>query len=324
MKKIVLISLFLSSFFKTFSQNRGAIEKIVEKFPDRMAKPEKLAELINANFTVKEDKAIAAYIWIASNIKYDVKGFFSGTYNEAVNFQARSEAELLEKRKEYESKLIEKTLKNQIGVCNNYSKLYKRICDLTGVECIIENGFSKTMISDIGRTPQIPNHAWNKVKIGEEWRGVDATWGAGNVDFEKQKFMPDFTYNYCLVPLQKINLNHLSSDLPKNSINQAKKDFSTLPLFFGQYIGSSMEIMQPTNGIITLNGAEKVDFIIKNFPDAKTLTYSFGNEPMQEITTLKKENENTSFEIAYKKKNGTFLILWLDNKPLAIYRINLK
>lgn len=52
----------------------------------------------------------------------------------------------------------------KVGVCQSYAMTYKMLGDLAGVENIVVTG---TMNG-------VP-HAWNKVKIGEEWLHVDST-----------------------------------------------------------------------------------------------------------------------------------------------------
>ncbi len=60
-------------------------------------------------------------------------------------------------------------LKYGEGVCESYTRTYKAILDRLGIPCIVAVGGYK--VSDT----QTENHAWNYVKIGEKWYGVDVT-----------------------------------------------------------------------------------------------------------------------------------------------------
>ena len=51
------------------------------------------------------------------------------------------------------------------GVCEAYAKSFMYLCLLNNVECIMGSGFGG------GEA-----HAWNYVKLGEEWYGADITW----------------------------------------------------------------------------------------------------------------------------------------------------
>ena len=53
----------------------------------------------------------------------------------------------------------------QLGVCEAYAKTFMYLCLLNGVECAMGSGFAG------GEA-----HAWNYVKIGDEWYGADITW----------------------------------------------------------------------------------------------------------------------------------------------------
>lgn len=53
---------------------------------------------------------------------------------------------------------------NKVGVCASYASTYKLLSDLAGIETIVVTG-------TLGNVP----HAWNKVKINDEWLHVDAT-----------------------------------------------------------------------------------------------------------------------------------------------------
>lgn len=47
------------------------------------------------------------------------------------------------------------------GVCEAYAGLFKRMCELCGIECeIVSNA----------------DHAWNRAKVNGEWKYFDVTW----------------------------------------------------------------------------------------------------------------------------------------------------
>lgn len=58
--------------------------------------------------------------------------------------------------------LIEKA-----GVCMSYAYAYKALCDEAGLECIVVTGIV---------TDSSTGHAWNKVRIDNNWRLIDVTW----------------------------------------------------------------------------------------------------------------------------------------------------
>ena len=56
-------------------------------------------------------------------------------------------------------------LVNGVGICRGYASTFQLLMDMLGIECITVEGHS-------GRG----EHAWNMVRLDEEWYGVDVTW----------------------------------------------------------------------------------------------------------------------------------------------------
>ena len=54
---------------------------------------------------------------------------------------------------------------NKVGVCASYASAFKLLADEAKLDAIVVTGYLD------GEVP----HAWNKVKIGNEWAIVDAT-----------------------------------------------------------------------------------------------------------------------------------------------------
>ena len=105
-------------------------------------------------------KANAIYNWITHNIKYDIKAVQSG---------------------KLKPDKVEKVLKNRLGVCDGYAKLFTAMCKEAGMKAVTVDGYAKDWIFDNGDELIIPRHAWSAVMIGGEWQLVDPTWGAGTL-----------------------------------------------------------------------------------------------------------------------------------------------
>lgn len=73
------------------------------------------------------------------------------------------------------------------GVCESYSKSYKYLCTIFGIESILVTGYSKNQ-----------NHAWNMIKLDDIWYHADLTW-------DDQKIV---MYNYFGSSDEKIKKDH--------------------------------------------------------------------------------------------------------------------
>jgi len=62
---------------------------------------------------------------------------------------------------------MEGVLVDNVAVCDGIASAVKLMCNIVGVECVEVSGYAEG------------NHAWNKVRIGNDWYTVDATWGIG-------------------------------------------------------------------------------------------------------------------------------------------------
>lgn len=176
--------------FCVFSQNNKYenidIKALAIKYLNAI---EAISAEINSFAKTDEEKTRAMFVWITNNIAYDTKAFFSGNYPEPD---------------------VKITLKNKKAVCEGYCLLFKTFCDLNKIPCITMNGYSKGVGYSPGKSFSNTDHTWNIVKIGEEWKLIESTWGAGYVTstgFEKQ-----FFDQYFFASPEKFILNHLPAD----------------------------------------------------------------------------------------------------------------
>lgn len=68
-----------------------------------------------------------------------------------------------------DSHTVYSTLKKNVAVCDGYSKTTQLLLNEMGVECILE----------VGECTNGGGHAWNLVKVEEDWYQLDVTWNDG-------------------------------------------------------------------------------------------------------------------------------------------------
>lgn len=117
----------------------------------------KLAKYLDQGAGNDLERVRAAFRWIAANIDYDLKAYYSDNIGDTS---------------------AETTLRRRKSVCDGYSRLFAALLNEMGVKTVQVTGFSKTYGADGG--PE-PNHAWNAVLINGKWWLADPTWGAGYV-----------------------------------------------------------------------------------------------------------------------------------------------
>ena len=146
-----------------------------------------IAAYVNANFTRPIDKTRAIFMWIVSNIQYDIDNMF------AIDFYADSAAE------------ISRPLQTRKGICQNYAALFSAICNQAGVRSRVIEGYT----TQRGFVDYIP-HAWCAVLIDGSWRLIDPTWGSGYV--EKGKFVRKVNEDYFNATPEAFIQSHMPFD----------------------------------------------------------------------------------------------------------------
>ena len=124
---------------------------------------ERVAEYITEHAVNEFDKVKKAHDWVALNIRYNTSAFFSGRIP---------------------SQSVSNVISSGLAVCAGYAEVFNYLCRLLGVECEIIEGYARGYGSSLfgSENPYNTNHAWNKVKIYDNWYLIDTTWNSGYVN----------------------------------------------------------------------------------------------------------------------------------------------
>lgn len=152
-------------------------------------------------------RAAAVYEWVARNVQYDARTFFRGGDG-------------------YET--AEEVYRHRMALCGGYVALYERLVREMGLLAIPITGYAKGVDYVFGRSTKKPNHAWLAMHIGDEWRLIDPTWGAGVIN--GKTFEPRFTWEYFLVSPDELILSHYPEDAEWQLVEAplARRDFERM------------------------------------------------------------------------------------------------
>jgi len=124
--------------------------------------PEFLLQQIQQPQRSDSAKASLIFDWITTNIDYD-QSAMQDLYNRVVEDKSQRPEVVLARRK---------------ALCGGYANLFAHFGEKAGLETQVIVGYSK----EDGRVSALDDdiyHAWNAVKVDDEWQLVDVTWGAG-------------------------------------------------------------------------------------------------------------------------------------------------
>jgi len=311
-KTIIFIS-FLISSISSYAQKRS-LEKTVLNYPSRYSSVNELADKIQADFTIQEDKAKAAYVWMANHISYDVRGINKQT---KVAFTYSSEDDLRAQKRAFRKDLARKTLRRKKAVCEGYATLYKELCTQFDIECEIITGSSKTFISEIGNTKLPSNHSWNAIKIDGIWRLVDVTWGAGSVDYSQMRFNKLYTSAFFNCKAEKFLISHFPDDkkwqLLPNTLSLS--DFGKQYQVYQAYWDFGIELIAPKSGILEYKKGDSIQFSIKNLSAESHIAYKYRNEKYGNKITLNRRGKSCTFSVTMTHLKKNELIIYIGTKP---------
>lgn len=193
MKQIKFILFLLLITQAVFAQKKivseySIIDKKALQLPDSLTKSTVgIASYITANFKTDKEKSRAIFIWVASNIRYDIDNMF------AINFYEKKEDK------------IAKVLKTRKGICENYALLFTDICLKSGIKSVVIEGYTKQN----GKVDTIP-HAWCAAILDGSWFLFDPTWGSGYVN--GNKFFKKINNEYYKVDPLSLIKSHIPFD----------------------------------------------------------------------------------------------------------------
>lgn len=129
---------------------------------------DELAQFAKNNLRTDRQLARFFYYWIGSNIKYDYEFLTKAVSNRS------SYGEYLDKQDAY------RVFDERKGVCAGYASLYNWFMEEVGIDVVYISGHIRNEQNwfEMVSPNQNTGHAWNAVRLNDEWVLVDTTWGA--------------------------------------------------------------------------------------------------------------------------------------------------
>ncbi len=317
----ILILLFLSSITLQ-AQDYAAVDARVKQYPTRYPSAEALASQIQKDFSSDTEKVRAVYTWLATNITYDMNEYLNG--ERLIRFQYRNQRELLEKQQAIREYAINNTFSDNKAVCEGFAQTFRKVCELMGIPSLFIDGYSKINVNDIGKNPDIGDHAWNAVKINNKWKLVDVTWASGSALGRTWK--QRFSDYYFFTDPDEFVKTHLPSTkgLSFSKKEPSKRDFFSLPIYSRGYFQHDLELLSPLNGEIKTNPNATIQFEIKKPKAGVQLHYAFGGERRPTPIDINCVGNKCSFEISFNGEKATQLYIIANLQTALRYKVEVR
>jgi transglutaminase/protease-like cytokinesis protein 3 len=316
-KQLLLLLFLLLASLSVKSQDFKKVDALVKTYP-RFSKVVLLANKISTDFTTDEEKARAAFYWLAINIRYNLKEYDNPTLRN-YNLSYTTEAEKEHKLQALKDEITAKTFFNKTGVCEEYAQSFKKICSLLGIEAEVIKGHVRNNASEIDRTNKTSNHAWNAVKLNEKWIVLDPTWAAGYESNGKwRRKFDNYFYN---IPKEKIFKTHFPDDAiwVLRFGRMSLDEFYKQAIYGNALLRSKAELLSPKNGIIRINKKENIELKFKNLDTTSFIYYTFTGMKNAQKPFVKKENGVITLSIKNPQKNSE-LFLFIDQELALQFR----
>jgi hypothetical protein len=309
----------------------------------------KLAKDLTSPYSENIYKVRSIFRWITENIGYDYEFVNKGKEPEKPDCSHSSNCAAV--IKQWEDDYIKDVLKNKKGVCSGYAKLFKRLCDLSGVQSEVIDGYIKNKPYQIGNTLSV-NHAWNAVMVDSVWYYVDPTWASGWVTEDEEsgkllKFTKEYKNYYWLTPFSKLVRNHY----PKNGrwvekTNMTKEDFFNLPHYYNLRVLENISNEMPVTGMLSEKEGDTIHFSFDYKEDIKKIqinTNNFKNpqlwyvdestgKKVRDTFAMKKQayipftrtGDTYKFDYVVNENSLYYIELLFDYKKAMRYRVQIK
>ncbi|BAZ46358.1 hypothetical protein NIES4102_33890 [Chondrocystis sp. NIES-4102] len=225
----------LGSEEKIAQQDFSKIDEIAKNLNYSGASITELANLLAANATTEAEKARIIYAWITQHITYDVAAFYNAVNNNR-----------------YPDVNPKKVLSDRTTICSGYSNLYQALAEAMNLQSVIVIGYAKGATPNQERFEDV-NHAWNAVRIDNEWYLLDATWGAGSIN--NAQFEANYQPYYFATPPNEFINNHFPQDSGWQLLPQTytRAEFDNLPNIAARFYNLGLELLTHQNYLIPTN-----------------------------------------------------------------------
>ena len=259
----------------TKTADRDEISQQISKFN---AKAEEFLKAVSSSLSdIEKEKLI--HDFVLKNITYD---------NEAVSSSPNRENYL--RAWDTYGALCDKK-----AVCEGYSKLFQYLCYQVGINATYVQG-----------TSQGVGHAWNVIKLGNDWYHIDTTWDDGSTD-------GNAIYSWFNLTEAEIKADH-TIDSDNISVPKAEGSEYSLKNTFAMSIDSITAT--------PYNYQKAIDYMVK-FGDTRITVLLNGNTPSNSYFTqhllgvnstlgkyIKEKGYNLKFSNSYSISNdGKYLYL---------------
>ncbi|MBL8684602.1 MAG: hypothetical protein JNK05_35835 [Myxococcales bacterium] len=195
--------------------------------------PRSVARYLASRITDPFELAKAVHDYVADRVAYDVPSYRAGRY-------PPQDANTV--------------FRTRLSVCAGYAALFEVIARAAGLEVVTIVGRARGSTRDgMGE-----GHAWNAVRLENQWRLIDTTWDAGGVD--ATGFHKRFSTMYFLTPPEVFLARHWPDHARWQLVSPARTagEYLRMPLLRPEFFAHGLTLLEPTRPELDVRGSFEV------------------------------------------------------------------
>jgi len=290
-----------------------------------------LAKKLTGSYTTDLEKVRAIFSWITGNIDYQVKPRYNRPGKSSTKYLVEDPSDTASILKPLNERVADLVIRRKEAFCDGYAKLFKTLCDFSGIKAEIIIGYARTGegMDKAGRRFR-SNHSWNAVFIDSTWHLLDVTWASGFLTYRDNEFMRRYNNRYFLTPPQDFIDDHYPEDLRWTLLPQppAIREFSYSPFKQIGFVHSNITSYSPEKGVIDAAIGDTIRLVLstnvkEEYPVSQwdTITQPFA---WLYIKPTSINNGTLSYTYTVQSQAVEWLNLVYNDEVLMRYRINIK
>lgn len=290
-----------------------------------------LANRLTSRYSTDREKVRAIFTWIVRNVSYRVKRHYKSPRT------AQAEATVLDKIDSCRCKsaneiVAESVIITQTAVCEGYAKLFKTLCDYSGIRSTIITGFGRTNVARFDQRFR-SNHSWNAVFLEGRWQLMDLTWASGYISYFGDEFISHINENYYLAEPSRFADDHIPDDLRWTLMPQppVSRDYQSNAFRQKPFVKYNIMAFKPSKGMIEAAVGDTINFVME-IPELDDKKKIAADTLSAEAALLPVGIGHTFLEPSVKGKtvfyqyrvtntDSQWILLLYNNEPVLRYRL---
>lgn len=287
-----------------------------------------LAQKLSALGKTDMEKTRAIFRWITEHIEYNMIYYRRNKEQESVKFEFEAPDDPATPLPSLDERIADKVLQRKTAFCDGYSRLFKFLCDATGIRSVIIKGYARNGNGSPLKHFAV-NHTWNAVAIENKWYLLDVTWASGFVSYNNE-FIRQYNNFYFFTPPELFINDHYPEDLEWTLLTNPPliTEFKKSPLRYAAFNKAGILSYSPEAGIMDASAGDTLKFYLNT--RAQTGYFYVSEKPVADTTgllisyTSGNDSEKKCILYFVPQHAGEWLYLFYNDEIILRYKVNFK